>query len=93
MRRFFPYFRYLRAVRSQIWAAIFFGVVMALTSAASLPILIKYVFPKIFDHANGGMPLSRVILWAAAIPIAFFVRALSWYLNSYFVQHAGIRIL
>jgi ATP-binding cassette, subfamily B, bacterial MsbA len=93
MRRFFPYFKYLRGVRSQIWAAIFFGVVMALTSAASLPILIKYVFPKIFDHANGGMPLSRVILWAAAIPLAFLVRALSGYLNSYYVQHAGIRIL
>jgi subfamily B ATP-binding cassette protein MsbA len=93
MRRFVPYFKYLRVVRSQIWAAIFFGVVMALTSAASLPILIKYVFPKIFDHANGGMPLSRVILWAAAIPLAFLVRALSGYLNSYYVQHAGIRIL
>ncbi len=93
MRRFVPYFKYLRGVRRQVWAAIFFGVVMALTSAASLPILIKYVFPKIFDHANGGMPLSRVILWAAAIPLAFLVRALSGYLNSYYVQHAGIRIL
>jgi subfamily B ATP-binding cassette protein MsbA len=93
MRRFVPYFKYLRSVRRQVWAAIFFGVVMALTSAASLPILIKYVFPKIFDHANGGMPLSRVILWAAAIPLAFLVRALSGYLNSYYVQHAGIRIL
>ncbi|HEY4988912.1 MAG TPA: ABC transporter ATP-binding protein, partial [Opitutaceae bacterium] len=68
-------------------------VVMALTSGASLPILIKYVFPRIFDPANGGMPLSRVILWAAAIPIAFLIRAVSGYLNSYFVQHAGIRIL
>jgi subfamily B ATP-binding cassette protein MsbA len=93
MRRFLPYFRYLRPVRRQIWAAIFFCIVMALTSAASLPILIKYVFPKIFDPAHGGMPLSRVILWAAAIPIAFLVRALSGYLNSYYVQHAGIRIL
>jgi ATP-binding cassette, subfamily B, bacterial MsbA len=93
MRRFVPYFKYLRGVRRQIWAAIFFGVVMALTSGASLPILIQYVFPKIFDHANGGMPLSRVILWAAAIPLAFLVRALSGYLNSYYVQHAGIRIL
>ena len=93
MRRFLPYFRYLRIVRAQIRAAIFFAVILALTSGASLPILIKYVFPKIFDHAGGGMPLSTVILWAAAIPLAFLVRALSGYLNSYYIQHAGIRIL
>jgi subfamily B ATP-binding cassette protein MsbA len=66
---------------------------MALTSGASLPILIKYVFPKIFDHSHGAMPLSTVVLWAAAIPMAFLVRAVSGYLNSFFVQHAGIRIL
>ena len=93
MRRFIPYFRYLRLVRTQVWASVFFGVVMALTSAVSLPVLIKYVFPKIFDHSHGAMPLSTVILWAAAIPAAFLLRALSGYLNSYFIQHAGIRVL
>jgi subfamily B ATP-binding cassette protein MsbA len=66
---------------------------MALASAASLPILIKYVFPLIFDHAHGGMPFYQVVLWAAAIPVAFLVRALSGYLNSYYIQHSGIRIL
>jgi subfamily B ATP-binding cassette protein MsbA len=93
MRRFFPYFKYLRLVRRQLWAAVVFGVIMALASAASLPILIKYVFPLIFDHAHGGMPFYQVVLWAAAIPVAFLVRALSGYLNSYYIQHSGIRIL
>jgi subfamily B ATP-binding cassette protein MsbA len=93
MRRFVPYFKYLRPVRRQIQAAIFFCVIMAITSSVSLPVLIKVVFPKIFDHSHGTMPLSTVMLWAAAIPVAFFIRALSGYLNSYYVQHAGIRIL
>jgi subfamily B ATP-binding cassette protein MsbA len=93
MRRFFPYLKYLRLVRRQLWAAVLFGVIMALASGASLPILIKYVFPRIFDHTHGAMPLSRVVLWAAAIPVAFLVRAVSGYLNSYFIQHSGIRIL
>jgi subfamily B ATP-binding cassette protein MsbA len=92
MRRFVPYFRYLRPVRAQIGAAIFFGVIMALTSGASLPVLIKYVFPMIFDRQH-PVPLSTVELWAAAIPAAFLVRALSGYLNTYYTQHAGIRVL
>src|SRR5208282_3896524 len=93
MRRFLPYLKYLRPVRRQLWAAVISAVVMALTSGASLPILIKYVFPRIFDHTHGAMPFSTVLMWAAAIPIAFLVRALSGYLNSYFIQHAGVRIL
>ncbi|HEY1791693.1 MAG TPA: ABC transporter ATP-binding protein [Opitutaceae bacterium] len=92
MRRLRPYFCYLRPVRAQIGAAIFFGIVMALTSGFSLPVLIKYVFPMIFDQ-HDVMPVRKVVLWAAAIPAAFLVRALGGYLNSYFAQHAGIRIL
>ncbi len=94
MKRFLPYFKYLRSVRTQIWAAVACALVFGLTSGASLPILIKYVFPPIFPSAaHAAMPFFRVILIAAAIPLAFALRAFSGYLNSYFIQAAGVRIL
>lgn len=93
MRRFIPYLKYLKPVRREIWAAIAFALIFGLTSGASLPALIKYVFPRIFDRSHGAMPFREVVLVAAAIPIAFFLRALSGYLNSYFIQLSGVRIL
>ena len=91
MRRFRPYLKYLRPVRGELVAAIFYAILFALTNGISLPTLIKYVFPVIFD--GSGLPVSTVILIAAAIPLAFLLRALSGYLNSFYVQLAGVRIL
>jgi subfamily B ATP-binding cassette protein MsbA len=93
MRRFRPYLRYLRPVRGTLIAAIFYAVLFALTNGVSLPALIKYVFPVIFDREHVGLPLSTVILIAATIPLAFLLRAVSGYLNSYYIQLSGVRIL
>jgi subfamily B ATP-binding cassette protein MsbA len=93
MRRFRPYLKYLRSVRGTLVAAIFYGVLFALTNGVSLPVLIKYVFPVIFDREHVGLPLTTVILIAATIPLAFLLRALSGYLNSYYIQFSGVKIL
>jgi ATP-binding cassette, subfamily B, bacterial MsbA len=92
MRRFRPYFKYLRPVRGTLFAAIFYAVLFALTNGISLPTLIKYVFPIIFDRTN-DLPISVVIRIAACIPLAFLLRALSGYLNSYYIQLSGVKIL
>jgi subfamily B ATP-binding cassette protein MsbA len=93
MRRLRPYFKYLRAVRSTLVAAIIYGVLFALTNGVSLPALIKYVFPVIFDREHVGLPLGTVALIAATIPLAFLLRAVSGYLNSYYIQVSGVKIL
>jgi len=92
MRRLRPYFKYLRTVRGPVSAAIFYAVIFGVTSGIGVPALIKYVFPPIFDR-DLALPLSTVALIAAAIPMAFLLRALSGYLNSYYTQLAGVRIL
>ena len=92
MRRLRPYFKYLRTVRSEIAAAIFYAVIFGAASGFGVPALIKYVFPPIFAPES-GLPLSTVILIAAAIPVAFLLRALSGYLNSFYTQLAGVRML
>jgi ATP-binding cassette, subfamily B, bacterial MsbA len=93
MRRFRPYLPYLRMVRGPLVTAILCGLVYGASSGAGLPTLVKYVFPAIFHHQGAGMPLGRVALIAACIPLVFLVRAASGYLNSYFIQLSGVRIL
>ncbi|OIR04113.1 lipid A export ATP-binding/permease protein MsbA [mine drainage metagenome] len=90
MQRIRPYFRYLKAVRGPLFAAIFYGVLYGVSSGASLPALAKYVFPVIFDHL---VPQNMVYEVVLAIPFVFAVRAWSSYRNSYFTQFAGLKIL
>jgi len=92
MRRLRPYFKYLRTVRGPIAIAIVSGLVYGASSGA-LPLLVKYVFPRIFQHAGPPLPLSQVAFIAAGIPLIFLARAISGYLNSFFTQLAGVRIL
>jgi len=93
LRRFRPYLRYLQSNRSTLFAAIFYGLLFGATSGLGLPSLVKYVFPPIFDH--GGTPLGSRTVWliAASVPVLFLLRAVSGYLNSYYVQLTGVRVL
>jgi subfamily B ATP-binding cassette protein MsbA len=92
MRRFLPYFRYLRLVRGPIAKAIFYGILYGAASGAGIPLLVKYVFPPIFE-LQGILPVSTVITIAACIPAVFLLRAVAGYLNSFYTQFAGVRIL
>jgi subfamily B ATP-binding cassette protein MsbA len=93
LRRFRPYLRYLKANRGTLAAAIFYGFLFGATSGVGLPTLIKYVFPPIFDRDGPPLPPSAVWLIAASVPLLFLLRAVSGYLNSYYVQLTGVRIL
>ena len=93
LRRFRPYFRYLVATRGTLSAAIFYGLLFGATSGLGLPTLVKYVFPPIFDQRTPRLPLATVMLIAACVPLVFLLRAVSGYLNSYYVQLTGVRVL
>jgi subfamily B ATP-binding cassette protein MsbA len=94
LRRFRPYFRYLKSNRDTLVAAIFYGLLFGATNGLGLPLLIKYVFPVIFDQSGPhAMPMTDVVLIAATVPMLFLLRAVSSFLNSYYTQLAGVRIL
>jgi subfamily B ATP-binding cassette protein MsbA len=94
-RRFRPYFRYLRTNRATLAAAVFYGLLFGATNGLGLPMLIKYVFPTIFDPDPllPRMAMADVVLIAATVPMLFLLRAVSSFLNSYYVQLTGVRIL
>ena len=93
MNRFRPYFRYLAAVRGPIALAVLCGVLYGAASGAGLPLLVKHVFPRIFSPDASEVPFLQVVLVAAYIPFIFTLRAFSGYLNGYFTQFAGVRVL
>ncbi len=93
LRRFHPYFRHLKSNRSTLFAAIFYGLLFGVTSGLGLPVLIKYVFPPIFDRQDPPLAAATVWLIVASVPVIFLLRAVSGYLNSYYVQLTGVRIL
>jgi subfamily B ATP-binding cassette protein MsbA len=93
IRRFRPYFSYLRPQRGLLIAAILCGILAGLASGAGLPYMVKKVFPVIF--APQALPLSAweltlITLW---IPAVFIVRGVATYLNTYFIQLVGTRVL
>jgi subfamily B ATP-binding cassette protein MsbA len=93
-RRFRPYFRYLRSNRPTLTAAVFYGLLFGATSGLGLPMLIKYVFPLIFNREDAhALSTNEVYLTAAAVPVLFLLRGITGYLNSYYVQLSGVRIL
>lgn len=93
MRRLRPYFRYLRPVAGTIAIAVVCGIIYGASSGAGLPLLVDYVFPRIFQQSATPMPMPQVVAVAALIPLIFLLRALSGYGNSYLTQSAGVRVL
>ena len=93
LRRFKPYFGYLRPHRTLLIVAIVCGVIAGVASGAGLPLMVKKVFPVIF--AKDAAPLSTWELVAVAlwIPAMFTIRGVAGYLNSYLIQLVGTRVL
>jgi subfamily B ATP-binding cassette protein MsbA len=93
MRRFVPYFKFLKPVLRPLIAAIVCGLIYGAANGAGLPLMAKNVFPKIFGAdapSLGTWELVGVALW---LPAVFTIRGIAGYFNSYLIQYSGVRIL
>ncbi len=93
MRRFRPYFRYLRPLRLHLVAALLCLCVYSAASGFGLPYLIPKVFGPIFETAERTLPLGSIVSLALLIPAVFLVRGLAGYGSSYLFQLIGTRVL
>ncbi len=106
--RHLHYYKYLRPVRWQFALGVFAGVIYALASGAGMPLMLKVVFPVIFKENGGGndwyyiwmrqrlgeVPQEQLVLITCMwLPLVFAIRSLADFLNSYFIQFAGQRVL
>jgi ATP-binding cassette, subfamily B, bacterial MsbA len=93
MRRFRPYFRYLRPQRAVLISAIACGLIAGAASGFGLPYMVDHVFPVVFgEHAKPltNWELFRVTIW---LPAVFVIRGVATYLNTYLIQFVGTRVL
>ena len=91
IKRFGPYFTYLKPVRKQFALGLGFGLISAAASGAGLPFIIQYLVPLVTsDDKPQGMAL---ILLLSSIPLAFSLRALGGFLNAYYMAYAGMHVL
>ena len=91
LKRFGPYFSYLKPVRKQFAQGLGFGLISAAASGAGLPFIIQYLVPLVTsDDKPEGMALILLLL---SIPLAFSLRALGGFLNAYYMAYAGMHVL
>ncbi len=93
MRRFLPYLKYLRAVRAPLFGAIACGVLYGVIYGAGLPLMINKVLPHIFGEHRQELTALQLLGIALWLPAVFSVRAIAGYLNSYWIQLSGVRVL
>lgn len=91
IKRFGPYFKYLKPVRKQFALGLTFGIISAAASGAGLPFIIKYLVPLVTsDQKPDGFMLFLLL---SSIPAAFILRAAGGFLNAYLMAYAGMHVL
>lgn len=93
MRRFVPYFKFLKPVLRPLIAAIVCGLIYGAANGAGLPLMAKNVFPKIFGADAPPLDTVQLIGVALWLPCVFTIRGVAGYVNSYLIQYSGVRIL
>src|SRR5690349_21397714 len=93
MRRFRPYFSYLRPQRTLLIFAILCGVIAGVATGAGLPLMIDKVFPRIFGAKHVALSHWELFLIALWLPVVFTIRGVAGYLNTYLIQLVGTRTL
>jgi ATP-binding cassette, subfamily B, bacterial MsbA len=90
-KRFSPYFIYLKPVRLQFGLGLLFGLIAAVASGAGLPFIIKYLVPLVTstDKPEG----LKLLLLLSTIPIAFSLRSIGGFFNTYLMAYAGMHVL
>jgi subfamily B ATP-binding cassette protein MsbA len=108
LRRFLPYFRYLKPVWWRFALGVFFGVLFSVSSGLGLPVMAETVFPVLFGSPEAAPEWLRhvverwfaddvqggfLILCCLFLPFMMGVRALSAVGNGYFITYTGTHVV
>ena len=108
LRRFLPYFRYLKPVWWRFALGVFFGVLFSVSSGLGLPVMAETVFPVLFGSPEAAPEWLRhvverwfaddvqggfLILCCLFLPFMMGVRALSAVGNGYFITYSGTYVV
>lgn len=91
MKRFRPYYHYLFEVKWIFILAMLAGIINGVVSGAGLPWMMKEVLPEVFSQED--QPLAELIQVALIMPAVFLIRGLSLFVNTYYIQYCGLKVL
>ncbi|MBG28618.1 MAG: ABC transporter [Opitutae bacterium] len=85
----------LRPVWLPFLGALLCGIIYGAASGFGLPFVINKIFPKIFSSEGIEVEISnwQLMLYVSWLPIAFLIRGVSGYFNSYLINFCGVRVL
>lgn len=85
----------LRPVWLPFVGALLCGIVYGVSSGFGLPYVTDQIFPKIFASEGGNQEIGtwQLMLYVSWLPIAFLIRGVSGYFNSYLINYCGVRVL
>lgn len=90
LKRFGPYFKYIKPVKLQFGLGLLAGIVYAASSGAGIPFVTKYLIPLVTKEAPD---LPELIGLLALVPIMFLFRALGSFVNAYLIAYTGMHVL
>jgi len=91
MKRFFPYYKYLFEIKWIFAIALLSGVLNGVVSGAGLPWMLKTVLPEIFSQKD--LSFWTLVGVSMIMPAVFLVRGISQFINSYYIQYCGLKVL
>ncbi len=91
MKRFLPYYRYLLEVKWYFLLAVLSGVGFGVATGLGMPLMMKKVLPEMFR--GDELPWTELIPVALILPAAFIARGIFDFINTYFIQYCGVRVL
>ncbi len=105
MKRFKPYFHYLKPVKAKLIIGIIAGLIGGAAFSAGLPLMMKHVFPVIFADEKTGMT-EEVPAWLEYIagdhllmvaclmlPVVFVVSGVCGYISKLLINFVGLKVL
>ena len=108
LKKFLPYYKYLKPVWWKFVLGISFGVIFSVSSGLGLPLMAETIFPILFGSPEDAPEWLRLfverwfgnnvtggflILCSLALPFVMAIRAISAVGNGYFMTYAGIHVV
>jgi ATP-binding cassette, subfamily B, bacterial MsbA len=93
MRRFRPYFHYLRPLRGQLALAFITLCIYSAANGFGLPYIVPKVFTPIFEDEARSRSLREIATLAMIVPAVWAIRGLAGFVSAYLFQFIGTRVL
>lgn len=93
MNRFKPYFRYFRPYLPAFYLAMACAVLYGLSSGFGISFVLERSLPKLFAEDAERLGTIPLLLIASLIPLAFLIRGLSGFFNTFLINYVGLHVL